>query len=176
MKKLALSPARQQYILTRLLFFAVAAAGIFLDQLTKRLAVAYLKGQAAVDLIPGVLRLRFITNTGAAFGSFTDKRWVFLTFSSVAIVLILLYVLLKKEIRPLFLIGLSFVFSGGIGNMIERIAQGYVVDFIDFYLIDFAVFNIADSFVTVGAVLLIIAELSEIAADRKQKNHDTDHR
>lgn len=153
----------------RILYALIILAGIGLDQLSKALAVTYLKGQASFPLWRGVLHLTYVENTGAAFGMLKDHRWVFLIFSTVAILALGVYLFRgvsylsdKREdgsyppIGTLGAIALALIVSGGIGNMIDRIALGFVVDFIDFTLINFAVFNIADSFVTVGAILLVV--------------------
>jgi signal peptidase II len=151
------------------IYTAVILGSVLLDSLTKLLTVIFLKPLGSVPLIKGVLHLTYVENRGAAFGIFSDKRWIFMILSSVAIVLILLYLYTGRSESTLFAIGLSMVAGGGIGNMIDRISLGYVVDFIDFALIDFAVFNIADSFVCVGAGILILALILEIINERKSK-------
>lgn len=151
----------------RILYGLILVGAILLDQLTKALAVNYLAPRGSVPLWRGVLHLTYVENRGAAFGMLADHRWVFLVFSTLAIALLGVYLfrgvsyLSDKTaegkyppLSPFGGVSLALIVSGGIGNMIDRIALGYVVDFIDFTLIDFAVFNVADSFVTVGAVLL----------------------
>ncbi len=136
------------------LYLLVIVLGIWLDQLTKWLAVTFLRGGESFVLIPGALQLTYVENRGAAFGILQDKRWVFLVVSTVAIAaLFVLFVRKYKTLHPLLRWGLALVISGGIGNMIDRLLMGYVVDFVDVVLIRFAVFNAADSFVTVGAAL-----------------------
>ncbi len=141
------------------LFSAIIAVGIILDQLTKWLAVAYLEPiwPESVPIIDGVLQLTYAENTGAAFSMLSDAPWVFKSISAVAIVAMLIYLYGFKGGRRLQDIALAMIISGGIGNMIDRIALNYVIDFIDFCLIDFAIFNGADSFVCVGAGLLILS-------------------
>lgn len=86
-----------------------------------------------------------------------DNRWVFMIASSVAVILMIaLLVFYRKKINIFVSVSLALVIGGGIGNMIDRVAYGYVVDFINFELIDFAVFNAADSFVCVGVFLIFI--------------------
>ena len=133
----------------------IIAALIAFDQMTKVIAVKGLSGGKHVPLIPGVLELTLVQNRGAAFGILQDKRWVFLVVSSVAIVALFVFFLRKRDsLHPLARWGIVLVIAGGLGNMIDRVLMGYVVDFVDFVLIHFAVFNAADSFVTVGAALL----------------------
>ena len=93
---------------------------------------------------------------GAAFGMMKNSRWIFLVISFVAIIGIIIYLIKFAPKNRLCQLSLAFILGGGIGNMIDRLALGYVVDFIDFRLINFAVFNVADSFVCVGAALLIV--------------------
>ncbi len=143
------------------ILIGVIAGSVILDQLTKWLAVVYLQGTPSFPLWRDVLHFTFVKNEGAAFGMLSDQRWVFMIVSTVAIIGISVYLFgFCKESRWVK-IGLAMIVGGGIGNMIDRVALGYVVDFIDFTLIDFAVFNVADSFVTVGAGILIFILLRE---------------
>ena len=139
-----------------LFWILITLGAVLLDQLTKKLAVLYLSEIDTLPIIKDVIHLTYSENTGAAFGMLKDHRWIFLVFSTVAIIAISGYLIATKPKNKLYVTALSFVLAGGIGNMIDRIAYGYVVDFIDFTLIDFAIFNIADSFITVGACLLIL--------------------
>ena len=141
------------------LFSVIIAVGIILDQLTKWLAVTYLQPiwPDSVPIIDGVLQLTYAENTGAAFSMLSDAPWVFKSISAVAIVAMLIYLYGFKGGRRLQDIALAMIISGGIGNMIDRLALNSVIDFIDFCLIDFAIFNGADSFVCVGAGLLILS-------------------
>lgn len=141
------------------IWLLVSLGVIIIDQVTKWLCVAFLKEAESVPLIRGFLHLTYVENRGAAFGSFSEHRWVFMVFSTIAIVGVTVYLLKFCENDRLLRCSLALIIGGGIGNMIDRIASGYVVDFIDFTLINFAVFNIADCFVTVGAVLLAISLL-----------------
>ena len=155
-----------------ILYSAIILGGILLDQLTKWLSVKFLMLTDTVPLIKGVLHLTYVENTGAAFGMLKDQRWVFILISTVTIIAFLFYLYLGHAESRLFGISFAMIISGGIGNMIDRLALGYVVDFIDFRLINFAVFNGADSFVCVGAGLMILAlllELKQEAAIAKEK-------
>ncbi len=161
---------KKKYLLWRAVGLLIVVAGIVLDILTKQLAVTYLKGQPSIVLIPDVLQLTYVENRGAIGGIFADNRWVFLTVSAIAIVVIPLYVALDKSLRPLPVVCLSMILSGGIGNMIERVGQGYVVDFVDVCLINFPVFNLADSLLTVGAFLLIFLLIAELFRENRRGN------
>ena len=159
---------KHRYLITRILAMLFVAVGVLLDQFSKIATVEGLKGNDSFVLIDGVLQLTYHENRGAAFGILSDARWVFLSISTVAILAILFYIFYKKDMPTLWLVSLSMIASGGIGNMIDRIALGYVVDFIDFCLINFAIFNVADSFVTVGAFLMILALVYEIVIECKK--------
>lgn len=131
------------------------------DQLTKVWALQVLKPGPAIPLIKQVLELFYIENRGAAFGILQNKQYVFL-FIAAAIVtaIIILYPRIPDEKKYIWLrICMIGIVSGAIGNVIDRIYRGYVVDFIFFKLIDFPVFNVADIYVTGAAILLICSML-----------------
>ena len=177
LKKLFVKKRPLDYIL----FGGIIIVGIILDQLTKWLSVKYLNPiwPDSVPIIKDALQLTYAENTGAAFGSFAGKPWIFNSVSVVAIILISVYLFGCKGGRRLQDIALAMIVSGGIGNMIDRIRLGYVVDFIDFCLIDFAIFNGADSFVCVGAGLLILSLVldlvDEYKKDRKMRGNTAAH-
>lgn len=157
----------------KLLAGAIILVGIALDQLTKYLAVAHLKPIGSYPLWRGVLHLTYVENRGAAFGMLADSRWVFMVISSIALSALLVYFyFFAKHYTYLGCIALGMIISGGIGNMIDRTALGYVVDFIDFTLINFAVFNFADTIVCVGAGLLVLAILLDGDGKKKETRHD----
>ena len=137
------------------LLIGIIIGSVALDQLTKWLAVIYLEGEASFPLWKNVFHLTFVKNKGAAFGMLSDQRWVFMIFSSVAIIALAIYLFKFCKQSPWVKISLAMIIGGGIGNMIDRVLLGYVIDFLDFTLINFAVFNVADCFVTVGAFMLI---------------------
>ena len=150
-----------------ILYSAIILVGIILDQLTKFLVTKYMTLYQSIPLIKGFLHLTYTTNDGAAFGMMDGQRWVFIVVSILAIVAFIAYLYLGHADNMLYAISLSMVISGGIGNMIDRLGFGFyvnpntglgeVVDFIDFCGIWDAIFNGADSFVCVGAGLLILA-------------------
>lgn len=150
-------------------YLCVIFGGIAADQVTKYLAATYLTRVPTVPLIEGVLHLTYVENEGAAFGILKDKPWIFLVSSTVLIAVLLGLLLSKKLPNRLYEWGVLLVISGGIGNMIDRLSLRYVVDFIDFRLINFAVFNGADSFVCVGAGILALALILDIVKEAKEK-------
>ena len=146
-------------------YLLICAACVGVDQLTKWLCMRFLEPVGSVTLIEGLLRLTYLENRGAAFGSFSEHRWVFMLFSTVAILAVGAYLLLLCENDRLLRWSLALIVGGGIGNMIDRIALGYVVDFIDFYGIWAYIFNGADSFVCIGAGLLVLYTLLQMKTD-----------
>ena len=142
----------------------ITALVVILDQVSKWWAEFCLKDIGDMPIIKDVLHLTYHRNPGAAFGMLSDARWVFLVLTTVIIAGIILYLIITREQKKHILLtsSLALILGGGIGNMIDRIFYGdvlfggKVIDFINFELIDFAIFNIADSAVCIGEVLLII--------------------
>lgn len=130
---------------------------IGLDQLFKFLAVAHLKEQSDIVLIDGVFELTYVQNEGASFGMLGGYRWFFIVITIVAM-LFLLGVICSGKYRQHPLLNVSFVLvlAGGIGNLIDRIVNGYVVDYLYFKLINFPVFNFADCCLVIGAIFMLI--------------------
>jgi signal peptidase II len=132
---------------------------ILIDQFTKHLAVSCLKEGGSIALLENVFELYYLENKGAAFGMLQNKQIIFLLITFAALILIAWVYLFRipdeKRYYPLGLIAL-FLFSGAIGNLIDRVKNRYVVDFFYFKLIDFPVFNVADIYVTCGTIFLIL--------------------
>jgi len=124
---------------------------IFLDQLTKFLASKFLHLNTSVSLINNFLYLTLVHNRGAAFGMFKNRLLIFVLISIFAIVLIFFYLRNKKS-SFLSRLALGLILSGAVGNLIDRLRFGFVIDFIDFRV--WPVFNLADSAVTIAALLL----------------------
>ena len=139
-----------------ILCLAVIAAVILFDQLSKILCVEYLMDAGSVSVIPKIVNFTYVENRGAAFGMLADHRWVFMVLSVAAIVLIVVYLAKAKPQSVLQRVSIALIAGGGIGNMIDRVLRGYVIDFIDVQFVKFYVFNIADSAVCVGCGLLIL--------------------
>lgn len=140
-----------------LLDIIMIAALIFFDQYTKRQAVVYLKDKPAYNLINGILELNYLENQGAAFGMLPNQK-VFFIFVASVIIGVAAYVLWKVPDQKKYTILhflLSLIVAGCIGNMIDRVRYDYVVDFIYFVRINFPIFNVADIYATVSAVMLI---------------------
>jgi len=156
-----------------LILIGIIVLGIILDQVTKLLVVHFMALKQSITLIPHVLNLTYIHNSGAAFGSMTDKRWLFMIVSTVAIVVLSTYLFTYgRKNSTMFRIAFAMIISGGIGNMIDRMRLEYVIDFIDFCAFPFWtwIFNVADAFVVVGCGLAVLSMiLDEIKEHKKKK-------
>lgn len=135
----------------------VIAALVGLDQLTKWWAVTALADGTVIPVWPSVFELRYTENRGAAFGMLQNQQWLFIVMTLLLIVVIG-YLLFSKKLpqHPLVWTACLLIVAGGIGNLIDRIAREFVVDFLYFRLINFPIFNVADIFVTVGAAAGIV--------------------
>jgi len=139
----------------------VSAAIVVLDQYSKVLVDSALELHQSIGLLPS-LAIRKIYNSGAAFSFLSDasgwQRWFFITLASLVVVVLIvwLYRLQRNQVR--MALALSLVLGGAVGNLIDRVFYGYVIDFIDVYYASWhwPTFNIADSAITVGAALLLL--------------------
>ncbi len=148
---------------------------VVIDQVTKKLAIAYLLGHEDVKIIGDSVVLHYLQNYGAAFGILQNKPWAFFVLTTVVFIILVMLIIfihlsLKKYCRTCTdkyrsttfsnMIFINYIFTvlaaGAVGNLIDRIAYGYVVDFIYFKFIDFPIFNIADICVTSSAFTLVI--------------------
>lgn len=138
----------------------IISSVVILDQISKYLAVKFLMN-GSIAVIEGVFHFTYATNTGAAFSLFSNSTFVLGIISAIAVIIFsyILFKYIKDEKSYLTRISLSFIIGGAIGNMIDRFFLSYVVDFLDFRLINFAIFNIADSFITIGAIGYLISVL-----------------
>lgn len=155
------------------MFQAVSLAAILLltviDQLTKYAAVSTVKIDGPKEFLFGLFNFTYVENTGASFSLFSDKTEILSAVTAV-ILIIGFIVLLRKTFKSGFInTALVLVLSGGLGNLIDRIAYGYVVDFIEPLFVNFAVFNFADCCITVGAFIIIGYEIYEAVKERKKK-------
>ena len=140
-------------IQSKLYFLSFSIFIILLDQLTKYLMFYNYKIYVNKDFI--FFRLNFVKNYGAAFNIFSGSR-IFLSFISIIFSIIFIYLILrKKSSSNLELYSYSYILGGTIGNGLDRIINGYVIDFIDLNIINFPVFNIADISINIGLILLL---------------------
>ena len=139
------------------LFYCLFAAGIVAaDQITKYLTVENIALFTDVDFIPGVINLTYVQNTGAAFSVFQGMQWLFaLIFVAFTVLILVEYFKKPLPFTPFERWCIAAIYGGGLGNMIDRVRLGYVVDMIETQFIRFPVFNVADCFITCGCILLI---------------------
>ena len=141
------------------LFFALFAVGIVAaDQITKLLVLAEIPLFGHVDAVPGLFHLTYVQNTGAAFSSFEGMRWMFVVLFIILTVLI--FVEYFKKPMPFTTFErwcIAAIYGGGLGNMIDRVRLGYVVDMIKTDFMNFPVFNVADCFITCGCIALLVS-------------------
>lgn len=129
-----------------------------LDQLTKYWAICHLKNSGGMEILPGIFRLEYLENHGAAFGILQDQQIPLLVFTLIIfLALATIYYKIPAYSRyfPMQAV-VILLLSGAVGNMIDRIARRYVVDFLYFSLIDFPIFNVADCYVVIGVILAVL--------------------
>lgn len=139
------------------ILMALFAGGIVAaDQITKALTLANIPQYGQVEVLPGVVGLTYVRNYGAAFSSFQGMQWLFaVIFLLFTVGVIWEY---RKKAMPFTRLErwcIAAIWGGGLGNMIDRLRFGYVVDMIETQFMEFPVFNVADAFITCGSILLI---------------------
>lgn len=148
---------------------AVAVLLVAIDQAIKFFVSSRLLPLGMVEFIPGFVRFRYVENTGAAFG-ILQQRTSFLIIMTIIVMAIGFYVLFSQKLNSkIQYSGVALILSGGIGNLIDRIVRHYVIDYIEFTFVDFAVFNFADCLITIGAILVISSLIKELIDDAKSK-------
>ena len=142
----------------KLLKYLLLIAGIVIaDQITKLLVVAYIPLHTDIPFVPGILSLTYTQNIGAAWSMFPGQQWLFVLVFGVFTVLLLLEFFKKPlPFTSLDRWLIAAVYGGGLGNMIDRIRLGYVVDMIQTDFMNFPVFNVADCFISCGCILLMV--------------------
>ncbi len=160
------------------MWILLIAGVVLLDQLTKILVWSLMQVGESVDIIPNVFRFTYVQNEGAAFGMLAEHRWIFMVLSVIGIAAMLIYLWRFRPDSRLACTALSLIIGGGIGNMIDPVALGYVVDFLDFCAFPnlwMWVFNVADSCVCIGAGLLILWLVLDMVREiRKEKKRKTE--
>ena len=141
------------------LYYALFVGGIVAaDQFTKYLTVANIALYEDVPFLPGLLQLTYVQNTGAAFSSFEGQQWLFaLIFLGLTLVLAWEYFKKRQPFTTFDRWCIAAVYGGGLGNMIDRVRMGYVVDMIETTFVEFPVFNVADCFITCGCIAIMIS-------------------
>ena len=162
-----------------IIWLLISAALVAVDRISKVLIVRYLPDGKEVRVIPYVFNFVYVENRGAAWGILANNRWVFIVISSIAIIGIAFALLYLARYKKPLVSSLSLIFAGGIGNMIDRLANGYVVDFIQFdFFKKFPVFNVADSYVTIGGFMIVIYLIffdKTLFAKKEKKSDENDN-
>lgn len=142
---------------------------IAFDQLTKYFAKSALYPDKAKDFIKGFLEFRYAENTGVAFSMFSGGRWFFIALTTIVAIGMIIYMFTKAQKNLWLYWTLGVLAAGAIGNLIDRICLGYVIDFINPTFVNFAVFNIADCAVTLGAVSLVAYLVFDMLKNKDKK-------
>ena len=139
----------------------IIAALIVLDQLVKAYVVQNIALGEVKTWIPNLVSLTYLQNRGAAFSMLQDQQLLFAVITLVVVVGAIWYLHKHMEDSFWMVLGLTLIIAGGLGNFIDRISQGFVVDMFHLDFINFAIFNVADSYLTVGVIILLLAMLKE---------------
>ena len=151
----------------------IVVVGVLLatDQIIKYFVLTKLKPTGTVTVIPGLLEFTYVENTGAAFGLFKNIRWLVVAVTVIAIVAIIVLLFRYRHHSFFSYAASALLISGGIGNLIDRMAYGFVVDFIHVLFFDY-IFNFADCCITVGAVLFVIHVLFFTRSEENSKGKE----
>lgn len=140
-----------------------------IDQISKLLVVNLLTKTDSITIIKNFFYLTYINNDGAAFSILVGKR-IFLILIAVLVIVMLIHYIKKNNIQnKLELVSISLIIGGSLGNLMDRVVRGYVIDFLDFKIFNynFPIFNLADTFIVIGVILLLLKEI------RKENNLDS---
>ncbi len=141
---------------------------VFIDQLSKGLINIGMNLNQSIEIIPNFLNLTYVYNTGAAFSIFEGAKWFFIITAIIVLNIIYIFFIKDKELKNSEIVIYSLLISGIIGNLIDRVVFGYVIDFIDVNIFNFAIFNLADSFIVIAVVLLLIMMGGKNARDNSR--------
>lgn len=147
---------------------------LILDRIVKVWAIVALQPVGTIPVVENAFYFTYTENTGAAFSILRNHSWIIISIT-VLVSIALLYYVFFKNVKPSYKYPMLFVAAGGMGNLIDRILYGFVVDMFDFRLINFAIFNIADIFITVGGIWFIISYLFFNKKKKPDMEIDSDH-
>lgn len=133
--------------------FSAAAFVCILDRLIKLIVIENLSCGQSIRILPNIFHLTLVLNTGTAFGLFKNNNAFFISASFIIIIFLVIYIWKYKPVKPVLLLSTGLILGGAIGNLIDRVKFGYIIDFLDFRI--WPVFNIADSAISIGVILLI---------------------
>ena len=142
---------------------------VFIDQLTKGLININMNLNQSIEIIPNFLSLTYVHNIGAAFSVLKGARWLFIIMAIIILNIIYIFFIKDKKLKNSEIIIYSLLISGILGNLVDRILFGYVIDFIDVNIFNFAIFNFADSFIVIAVILLLIMGWKDARIDSRNK-------
>lgn len=142
---------------------------VALDQIIKLLVIEYLEPIGSLPLLDGFIQLNYAENTGAAFGSFSSYTIILTVFTFVAVIAGIVLLLTQKIRFGVEYVCGAVIIAGGIGNLIDRVSRGFVIDYIEPLFVDFAIFNFADILVTCGAAVLIFWLIFDMIRESKKE-------
>ncbi len=147
--------------------FIIAFILFIIDMITKILVTSNMTVGSSINIIPGFFSITYVKNTGAAWGIFSNGTIILGLLSVVFLIFFIKYIIEQKSIRLFSSINYALIIAGILGNMVDRFARGFVVDFLNFQIFsyDFPVFNVADTFIVVGIILILIDYL--LVGDKK---------
>lgn len=146
-------------MIVKIISLAAAAVLVAVDQLIKAWATDVLLPQEAIQVLPGIVELRYYLNNGMAFSMLEGRQTLLIGATSLMLAAVLLALLFYKKMTPLERVAWTLVLGGGVGNLIDRVCNGVVVDYINPLFINFAVFNFADICVCTGVGVLVLSIL-----------------
>lgn len=154
-----------------ILYLAIALLLVVLDQVIKYFVLIYLKPISTFTAIPHILDLVYVENSGVAFGMFSDLRWIFVIITSIVIIAFIILLIKNAKQSKLFSVAATLIIGGGIGNLIDRLLYGYVIDYLSLSFFP-PVCNFADYCITAGTILLVIYLLfySDFSSDIKVRD------
>ena len=141
---------------------------VFIDQLSKGLINIGMNLNQSIEIIPNFLNLTYVHNTGAAFSIFEGAKWFFIITAIIVLNIIYIFFIKDKELKNSEIVIYSLLISGIIGNLIDRVVFGYVIDFIDVNIFIFVIFYLADSFIVIAVILLLIMMGGKNARDNSR--------
>ena len=148
-----------------MLYFLFSVLIVIADQALKYWITLNIEPGEIIDIIPGVIHLTYVENTGGAFSLLSEHTWILIAVSSVCMICVIIYMIKGRHTR-LGMISLAAILGGGIGNAVDRIVLGFVVDMFEVEFVRYAIFNVADIFITLGCIFFAIYFL--FIKDRKK--------
>lgn len=145
---------------------------VIFDQITKVLISFNMHLNQSINIIPNFFSLKYVINYGAAFSLFNGYRFIFIILALIFLYVIYIWFINNKDLNKLNVISYSLLISGIIGNLIDRVVYGYVIDFLSFNILGypFAIFNLADSFIVISIILILIGDKNGRNNSRKRRN------